>query len=443
MEKTKVKNKIKHWLLNFDEAVEILIGQQNNRDADIEVLREIIPIAKARYMGNQRRDKNGTARTRDALVENNIGVDTPIPYRTSDLTGVLEEYIGKLELRGELAPYKRIKARIEAVSRDPRYAFMFGSLTVQDNMAQVLARLFRIPVNGKPIAILELGGLPSEIINVVVSVLARLAFDFGVWSAGKVPITFVCEEAHRYVPNDKSTGFEPTKRAISRIAKEGRKYGVSLCIVSQRPAELDPTILSQCNTIFSMRLTNERDQDILRAGISDAAASLLEFMSTMGAGEAITFGEGVALPTRVKFDLLPANELPRSNTASFTKNWSKDLPDDTFLHEVVSRWRAQTYNPDSVGYSIDDAMPETAPMGAGIPPTQVPQAAPAATRQSLRRESYMAPQIRVAQSQFATPPAQPTGFGKMVPSAPPPAQPATAQPPTQQSLASLIKQFRT
>ena len=207
------------WLLNFDEAVEILIGQQNNRDADIEVLREIIPIAKARYMGNQRRDKNGTARTRDALVENNIGVDTPIPYRTSDLTGVLEEYIGKLELRGELAPYKRIKARIEAVSRDPRYAFMFGSLTVQDNMAQVLARLFRIPVNGKPIAILELGGLPSEIINVVVSVLARLAFDFGVWSAGKVPITFVCEEAHRYVPNDKSTGFEPTKRAISRIAK--------------------------------------------------------------------------------------------------------------------------------------------------------------------------------------------------------------------------------
>ena len=431
------------WLLNFDEAVEILIGQQNNRDADIEVLREIIPIAKARYMGNQRRDKNGTARTRDALVENNIGVDTPIPYRTSDLTGVLEEYIGKLELRGELAPYKRIKARIEAVSRDPRYAFMFGSLTVQDNMAQVLARLFRIPVNGKPIAILELGGLPSEIINVVVSVLARLAFDFGVWSAGKVPITFVCEEAHRYVPNDKSTGFEPTKRAISRIAKEGRKYGVSLCIVSQRPAELDPTILSQCNTIFSMRLTNERDQDILRAGISDAAASLLEFMSTMGAGEAITFGEGVALPTRVKFDLLPANELPRSNTASFTKNWAKDLPDDTFLHEVVSRWRAQTYNPDSVGYSIDDAMPETAPMGAGIPPIQASQVAPAATRQSLRRESYMAPQIRVAQSQFANPLAQPTGFGKMVPSAPPPAQPATAQPPTQQSLASLIKQFRT
>ncbi|MGB9141694.1 MAG: DUF87 domain-containing protein, partial [Aestuariivirga sp.] len=329
------------WLLNFEEAVEILIGQQPGRETDVEILRELIPMAKARYMSNQRRDKVAVG-GRNGFDSSTIGVDTPLPYRTSDLTGILEEYIGKLELRGELAPYKRLKARIETISRDPRYAFMFGSLTVQDNMAAVLARLFRIPVAGKPIAIVELGGLPSEIINVVVSVLARLAFDFGVWSAGRIPITFVCEEAHRYVPIDKTLGFEPTKKSISRIAKEGRKYGVSLCMITQRPAELDPTILSQCNTIFSMRLTNERDQDILRAGISDAAASLLEFMSTMGTGEAITFGEGVALPTRIKFDMLPADEWPRSNTASFTQNWARDLPDDSFLHEIVHRWRAQT-----------------------------------------------------------------------------------------------------
>ena len=417
------------WLLNFDEAVEILVGSQAGRETDIEILREIIPIAKARYMGNQRRDKNGV-RPRDALIENNIGVDTPIPYRTSDIIGVLEEYIGKLDLRGELTPYKRLKARLEAISRDPRYSFMFGGLTVQDNMSQVLARLFRIPVNGKPIAILELGGLPSEIVNVTVSVLARLAFDFGVWSAGKVPITFVCEEAHRYVPNDKTTGFEPTKRAISRIAKEGRKYGVSLCIVSQRPAELDPTILSQCNTVFSMRLTNERDQQILRAGISDAAASLLDFMPTMGAGEAVIFGEGVALPTRIKFDLLPAHELPRSNTTSFTKNWAKDLSDDSFLLEVVSRWRAQTYNPDSAGYSIDDPLPPEAAVMATVPQPQIPPApfslqtdfaaTSQAARPSLRREAFT------------------TSLPPIAPRTTPPAT-DNAVP----SLANLIKQFRT
>jgi uncharacterized protein len=420
------------WLLNFDEIVEILIGQQPNREPDVEVLRELIPMAKARYMNNQRRDRVAS-RTRDPIDITAIGVDTPIPYRSSDLIGLLEEYIGKLELRGELAPYKRLKSRIETISRDPRYAFMFGSLTVQDTMAQVLARLFRIPVNGKPIAILELGGLPSEIINVVVSVLARLAFDFGVWSAGRIPITFVCEEAHRYVPIDKTLGFEPTKRSISRIAKEGRKYGVSLCIVTQRPAELDPTILSQCNTIFSMRLTNERDQDILRAGISDAAASLLEFMSTMGTGEAIAFGEGVALPTRIKFDMLPADMLPKSNTASFTKNWARDLPDDSFLHEIVHRWRAQSHNPDGAGYSADAPQVE-------VPPQQPAPQLQQPLQNPLNRQAMpIQPAPQQASLRRTTPPA---GFGQQNP--PPPAQPQvqTTQPANQQSLANLIKQFR-
>jgi hypothetical protein len=420
------------WLLNFDEIVEILIGQQPNREADVEVLRELIPMAKARYMSNQRRDRTAS-RTRDPVDITAIGVDTPIPYRSSDLTGLLDEYIGKLELRGELAPYKRLKSRVETISRDPRYAFMFGSLTVQDTMAQVLARLFRIPVNGKPIAILELGGLPGEIINVVVSVLARLAFDFGVWSAGRVPITFVCEEAHRYVPIDKTLGFEPTKRAISRIAKEGRKYGVSLCLVTQRPAELDPTILSQCNTIFSMRLTNERDQDILRAGISDAAASLLEFMSTMGTGEAIAFGEGVALPTRIKFDMLPADMLPKSNTASFTKNWARDLPDDSFLHDIVHRWRAQSYNPDGAGYTAEGVQIEA-------PPPPVPQ-----VQQHIQPPNPLARQaspIQPAPQQPSLRRQTPAGFGQQTPPPPVQAQPQQ-QPANQQSLANLIKQFRS
>jgi uncharacterized protein len=420
------------WLLNFDEAIEILVGNQANRDTDVEILRDLIPMAKQRYLANQRRDKSGISRNAAPAIDTtNVGVDTPIPYRTSDLLGVIDEYMGKLELRNDLSPYKRLKSKLESVSRDPRYSFMFGSLTVQDNMAAVLARLFRIPVNGKPIAILELGGLPSEIINVVVSVLARLAFDFGVWSAGKVPITFVCEEAHRYVPNDKTLGFEPTKRAISKIAKEGRKYGVSLCIVTQRPAELDPTILSQCNTIFSLRLTNERDQEILKAGISDAAASLLEFMPTMGTGEAITFGEGVALPTRIKFDMLPENELPRSNTASFTKNWANDLPDDTFLHEIVNRWRAQTYNPDSANYSIDSTPAQAAPAVAQAPMTPQPAGSSSFGQVAHSTPPPMQPTLRRNPVLGGNAPEQPT----LSPSA---AQIANKQ----ESLANLLKQFR-
>jgi DNA helicase HerA-like ATPase len=405
------------WLLNFEEIVEILIGQQTNREADVEVLRELIPIAKARYMNNQRRERNPLHRQRDPIEPAALGVDTPVPYRTSDLIGILDEHIGKLDLRGELAPYKRLKARLEAISRDSRYAFMFGSLTIQDTMSQVLARLFRIPVNGKPIAILELGGLPSEIINVVVSVLARLAFDFGVWSAGQIPITFVCEEAHRYVPVDKTLGFEPTKRAISRIAKEGRKYGISLCIVSQRPAELDATILSQCNTIFSMRLANERDQQILRAGISDATGSLLEFMPTMGTGEAITFGEGVAIPTRIKFDMLPPEEWPRSNTASVTRSWAKVMPSEGFLNEIVMRWRAQSHTPEGPGS-------DGGQHGSHHPPQPDSGAVLGSTGlTSLRRTS--------------PPPPAPLPDPLPIPGFP------AKQPQERQSLSSLMRQFRS
>ena len=168
----------------------------------------------------------------------------------------------------------------------------------------------------------------------------------------------------------------------------------------------------------------------------------------MGAGEAITFGEGVALPTRIKFDLLPAHELPRSNTASFTKNWSKDLPDDTFLHEVVSRWRAQTYNPDSSSYSIDDAAPIGETAATQTQPSSVQNARPdplnptVQARPSLRRD----PMVASGQPSYtAAPPQQPpaayapTGFSRMAPQAPQPSVGPAAQP----SLASLIKQFRT
>lgn len=363
------------WMLNFEEIVEVIIGNQPNREQDIEILRDLIPMAKQRYANSSRRDKSPTLRSKDGHDIIAVGVDTPVPYRASDLIGLLDESLGKLDLKGELAPFKRLKSRIDAIVRDPRYSFMFGHMTISDNMAEVVGRIFRIPVNDKPITVLELGGLPSEVINVCVSVLARMAFDFGLWSQGRVPITFVCEEAHRYVPIDKTSGFEPTKRAISRIAKEGRKYGVSLAIVSQRPAELDPTILSQCNTVFSMRLTNERDQEILKAGISDAAASLLEFMPTMGTGEAVTFGEGVSLPTRIKFDLLPSHALPKSSTASFTRNWAIDVPEDGFLDAIVARWRMQSY---AVGYT--DEVGSTAQVHleppVGVQGVAAPAAAP-------------------------------------------------------------------
>ena len=170
------------------------------------------------------------------------------------------------------------------------------------------------------------------------SVLCRLAFDLGMWGNGKMPVLVVCEEAHRYVPADKRMGFGPTRRAISRIAKEGRKYGVYLGCVTQRPAELDPTILSQCSTVFAMRMANEADHAIIRSAVSDAASSVLESLPSMGNREALAFGEAVSMPMRVRFSSLPQHLLPNSKVASLDD--AVDAPESDFVEDVVNRWRS-------------------------------------------------------------------------------------------------------
>jgi DNA helicase HerA-like ATPase len=324
-----------YWLLTFEEIVEVLVGDGEHK-TEADVLQELIPVAKSRYANNRLGD---TAKSRRTFDPARFTVDTPVPYRISDLVSLIDERMGRLENKRDLTPYRNLKHRIETVSQDARYAFMFGSLTVYDGMAKVLGRIFRVPVNNKPITILELTGIPSEIVNVVVSVLCRLTFDFALWSEGQVPVTLVCEEAHRYVPANASLGFEPCKRAIAKIAKEGRKYGASLCIVTQRPAEIDPTILSQCNTVFALRMSNDRDQEIVASAVADTGAGLLEFLPALGQREAIAFGDGMSLPVRIRFDELPRHALPRSSTARFTERWQKSLGDDGFLDRIVERWR--------------------------------------------------------------------------------------------------------
>lgn len=327
------------WLLTFEEAVEVLIGDVT-RKAEIEILQELIPLAKARYGIGRSPDAVNQRLRRPSIDPSRYTIDSPVPYRISDLVSLIDERMGKLENKRDLAPYRQLRAHIESISSDVRYAFMFGSVTVYDGMAQILGRIFRVPVDNKPITILELTGLPTEIINVVVSVICRMTFDFALWGEGQVPVTLVCEEAHRYIPANTDLGFEPCKRAIARIAKEGRKYGASLCIVTQRPAEIDPTILSQCNNVFALRMSNDRDQNIVKAAVSDPGSGLLEFLPALGQREAIAFGDGVSLPVRIHFDELPEDCLPRSAAARFTHCWQQSIGDQKLLEHIVERWRS-------------------------------------------------------------------------------------------------------
>jgi uncharacterized protein len=346
------------WLFNFEETIDVIFRGRPGIDEEVEILGEIIQAARRAYG----REPGAPARKNDPRA--GYTVDTPVPYRVADLLSLLDERMGKLESRSSRTTINKLLMRIEGVINDPRYAFMFDNANVGgDTMSSVLGQLFRLPTGDRPMTIMQLAGFPVEVIDSVVSVLGRMAFDFGLWSDGKLPLLFVCEEAHRYASADKSIGFGPTRRAISRIAKEGRKYGVFLGLVTQRPAELDATIISQCSTLFAMRMSNERDQSLVRSAVSDAAANLLGFLPSLGTREVFAFGEGVSVPTRLRFKELPADRLPRSEAVSMGDADFGKTVDAGFIDQVVDRWRSATLSTRNRAEPVAEA--------PSVPPTPV------------------------------------------------------------------------
>jgi DNA helicase HerA-like ATPase len=321
-----------YWLLNFEEIAHVLIGGQGNEHSytQTQILKDAILHAKKLFAG-------------EGAEDGFLTVDTPIPYRLSDLTAALKEGMGMLnKSERSTSPYLSLIARTESLRVDKRYAFMFSSIAVRDTMRQVLAQLVRIPVEGKPLTIIDISGVPSEIVDVVVSVLFRLMFELAIWSerGAAPPILLVCEEAHRYVPQEDGAGFAPTKRVISRIAKEGRKYGITLCLVSQRPSELSMTSLSQCNTVFALRLSNEHDQAFVARALSENARWLVDSLPSLNTQEAVVVGDGVTVPVHIRFKDLKREHRPSSFDRSFSAAWRAEA-DPKFLDRTIDRWRRQ------------------------------------------------------------------------------------------------------
>ncbi len=322
------------WLFRLEELAEVIYRGRPAVADELDVLRDLIPEAKRAFRGAE----GGMGRRQSE--RNGFTADTPVPYRIADLLALIDERIGKLDGRSEKPYLRALKLRLVAAINDPRYRFMFTSNTISDTINETISEIFRIPGHGLPIATLQLAGIPSEVVNSVASVLCRMAFEISLWSNGAVHILVVCEEAHRYVPSDPNLGFVPTRQAIARIAKEGRKYGCSLGIITQRPGELDQTILSQCSTIFSMRLSNEVDQDIIRKAIPGSSMSALSFISSLANGEAIAFGEALPVPMRLKFSRVDDAVLPRAHGAEVRE--AIEDPSTLNLGGVIDRMRQGT-----------------------------------------------------------------------------------------------------
>jgi DNA helicase HerA-like ATPase len=318
-----------YWLMNFEEHCEVFLTTSGSaRQIDADILAKCLLAAKAKSRLGQE-----IAR---------LTVDAPVPYLLSDLTNLIGLEMGKMDRAGDTAPYLRLKTKIDEIRADPRYGFMFSGMLVADTMAEFLRRVFRMPGDGKPISIVDVSGVPSDITAVVVAVLSRMTFDYAIWARSEAqrPILLVCEEAHRYIPAGRETD-SAVGRILGRIAKEGRKYGVSLGLVTQRPSDLAEGVLSQCGTIIAMRLNNDRDQAFVRAAMPEGARGFLDTIPALRNREAIMCGEGVAIPIRVAFDALEEGKRPASDDPLFSQLWREVGGEDAILARTIKRWRSQ------------------------------------------------------------------------------------------------------
>ena len=323
--------RLPYWMMNFEEHCDVFIhGEGAERDINRDVLAKCLLLARSK--------------SNLALGLTGITVDSPLPYQLPDLLDALNAEMGRLDKASLVYHYNRLKIAIEESIRDPRFEFIFDRSLANASMEEFISRLLRFPGDGKPISIVDLSGVPSEIMNVVVGLLARVVLDFAIWSREEreQPILLICEEAQRYLSAQKTSQNSAVRRNLERIAKEGRKYGVALGLVSQRPSELSETALSQCGTYITLRLNSERDQERIRSTLPDTARGYIDYVSALRNRECIISGEGVVVPMRVRLDYLTEDKRPQSEDPSYSAGWKVLGNEALTIQNSIRRWRHQS-----------------------------------------------------------------------------------------------------
>lgn len=325
---------IPYWLMTFAELLDLLVDR-NDPGAAIQTafLREMIYDLKKK-----------SAKSLDLET---ISLDSPIYFSLQEVYDSFKEAnefrtdFGKI--KGPLfGQFDEFLVKLQSRLNDVRYDFLLNP--VRRNRSESLPGLLRDFVGlGNPkcqITIIDLSPVPFDVRPTVSAQIGRLAFEFNYWNPfnREFPILLICEEAHAYIPRESSTQFEGTRKTMERIAKEGRKYGVGLGVVSQRPHELSETVLSQCGTYICLRITNPDDQEYVRKLVPEGESDLVDILTSLSRGEAMILGEAVPLPSRAQ--IRKPEPTPNSNDADFYTAWTSG-PEDLDIEGIVNRWRRQ------------------------------------------------------------------------------------------------------
>ena len=336
---------IPYWLLNREEMLALILDRSDDN----------APNQAARFTEHVRTLKEQTLKNegKTEMLET-FTVDSPIPY---DINSLLDELnkddtgtktgASVKEVKGDWnGRLTRFIGRLKAKIDDRRCGFMFQppkKCNAYGWLEEMLMKLFSVSESQRGIKIIDFSEVPSDVLPIITGVLARLLYNIQFWmdKDARHPLTIVCDEAHLYLPvRDAAEAAE--KRALEafeRIAKEGRKYGVSLLVVSQRPSDVSRTILSQCNNFLVLRLTNDQDQSVVKRLLPESMVGITDILPLLDLGEALLLGDSILLPTRIKLD--KPTIAPESATRQFWSDWANQEPKPDAVSKAVEALRRQ------------------------------------------------------------------------------------------------------
>lgn len=352
--------KLPYWLMSSDEFRSLVIGKtEHEATAQNNIVYDALNYARmveAGIVAGLGEDPDGgaiPALTQGHTEDDRLSFDRdkPTPFKLAEFINHVDRVQGRKTGKKEaLAASDTTRGRVEGILKklrvlraNPQLKFLLeehgnNSPTIQSVIAQFVGG----GEGQRDIRIIDISGLPNEIAGPLTAVVARLLFQYKVWQTSEErdqdPLLFVCEEAHRYVPNYGEAQYKEAQEAVRRIAKEGRKYGLGLMLVSQRPSDIESTVLSQCNSWFVMRLTNASDQEHVARFLPDSLAGLTKILSSLTRRETVFVGEAAALPSRVRIRELKEEKLPASSDISFTKGWSSAPLSEDALTKIAKRW---------------------------------------------------------------------------------------------------------
>ncbi|MCU7928694.1 MAG: ATP-binding protein [Candidatus Thiodiazotropha sp. (ex Dulcina madagascariensis)] len=343
--------KLPYWLLDLEESLSLFIGKT-----------EFAATSQSNIIKNALIVVREEAADILGLDKSKLTVDSPIPYILGSTIG-LDEF-GKIDgalykegLIGAInkqrpnnqnkkdhEDFNKVIRKIDSLLKDGRLRFM---MAIWDGEHDALPKIMnQFLTDQAVIQIVDLSGVPNEVAGTASAAISRMIFQIKVWQSegerDKSPVLLVCEEAHRYVPNKGEAQYEAAQNAVRRIAKEGRKYGVGLLLVSQRPSEVEATVLSQCSSWIVMRITNDADREHVRSILPDTMSGLTKMLSGLRRQEAIFVGQAATLPSRIMIRDLTYDQLPRSNDIDFDNGWQEPAMTVEQLTQVAECWRYQT-----------------------------------------------------------------------------------------------------